>query len=698
MKRVMSIVLCLALILASVSIIGKVQAFSITTNTIAEGYSTCIDGSIIAYISNEALIGQDLNSNGDTNDQILSYYDLATNTQVNTGAAIDDEIPAVSGSTIAFKAAEWRVNQDLNNDRDLNDNIIFYYNTATRTLTNTQISTEYSVSLRGSIIAFEVLENKLGVDINGDGDLYDPIVMCYDLSTGIITNTQTVGFYPAIDGTIIAFQTSEPENGHQDLNGDGDAYDVVIRYYDIATQTPVNTGIVGYFPDNVNSVCSSLIVFQSEVGTICYYNIATGTLTNTGYPGVSATISGSIIASMLSEIDTNQDLNGDGDTLDDFVIRYYDLTTGLLTNTGIVGSNPSISGSIITFETYEGFIHEDLNQDGDMTDYFVRYIDLAEEPSSDSIPPRTIASITSGEIGSNGWYTSSVTLTLTATDSASGVSSITYKINSNPSVAVSSSNVILPLGNDGIYSVFYFATDNAANQETPGNIQVKIDTAAPTLTIAYPEQYGVYPLGTKLSFAAIDSGSGVNSIKGYLTDSTEQTLEVTSGYVPHPGVYSFIAEVKDNAGNTARIEQLSFVIYDPNGGFVTGGGWIQSSMGAYTINPNLEGKATFGFVSKYQKGANIPTGNTEFEFNVAGFKFKSTSYDWLVVAGTKAQFKGLGTINNMGNYGFVLTAEDGGNKGQDTFRIKIWDASTETIIYDNGAQSPIGGGSIIVHK
>ena len=56
------------------------------------------------------------------------------------------------------------------------------------------------------------------------------------------------------------------------------------------------------------------------------------------------------------------------------------------------------------------------------------------------------------------------------------------------------------------------------------------------------------------------------------------------------------------------------VIYDPKGGFVTGGGWIDSPLDAYLYDPSLTGKATFGFVSKYLKGANAPTGQTEFQF------------------------------------------------------------------------------------
>ena len=139
------------------------------------------------------------------------------------------------------------------------------------------------------------------------------------------------------------------------------------------------------------------------------------------------------------------------------------------------------------------------------------------------------------------------------------------------------------------------------------------------------------------------------------------------------------------------------VVYDPDGGFVTGGGWIYSTAKSYIPDPTLEGVATFGFVSKYKKGATVPTGNTEFQFHAGDLDFHSSSYDWLVVTGTPtAMFKGTGTINGIGEYKFIIWAGDG---EPDTFRIKIWEevAGVETVIYDNGSAQAIGGGSVIIH-
>ena len=177
------------------------------------------------------------------------------------------------------------------------------------------------------------------------------------------------------------------------------------------------------------------------------------------------------------------------------------------------------------------------------------------------------------------------------------------------------------------------------------------------------------------------------------------------------GVFTVGITVTDNAGASASAPFEFVVVYDPSAGFVTGGGWIDSPAGAYTPNPGLTGKATFGFVSKYLKGANAPTGQTEFQFHVASFNFQSSVYEWLVVSGAKAQYKGTGTVNGAGNYGFLLTATDGqlpGGGGADKFRIKIWDKATDTMVYDNvlGASDDmdnanpqvISGGSIVIHR
>jgi hypothetical protein len=176
-----------------------------------------------------------------------------------------------------------------------------------------------------------------------------------------------------------------------------------------------------------------------------------------------------------------------------------------------------------------------------------------------------------------------------------------------------------------------------------------------------------------------------------------------------PGVYQITLTVTDRGALTGQSYFQYVVVYDRDGGFVSGGGWIMSPPGAYRPDPALTGKANFGFSAKYKKGANVPTGNAQFQFKAGNLNFHSDSYDWLVIAGAKAQFKGTGAINGSGQYGFILMAIDGQLQGRDSpdkFRIKIWNKATDELIYDNqlGASetddptTEIGGGSIVIHR
>ena len=78
-------------------------------------------------------------------------------------------------------------------------------------------------------------------------------------------------------------------------------------------------------------------------------------------------------------------------------------------------------------------------------------------------------------------------------------------------------------------------------------------------------------------------------------------------------------------------------------------------------------------------------------------------------AGPKAQYKGIGTINGAGNFGFMMFAIDAAHTPStdiDLFRIKIWDKDAgDAVVYDNEIGSgddaepstQIGGGSIKIH-
>ena len=215
-----------------------------------------------------------------------------------------------------------------------------------------------------------------------------------------MTNTAAVGWSPSASGSLIAFTTYEGLIG-QDLNGDGDISDPVIRYYDTATGTVTNTGAAGQDPSASGSLIAFAVAGDTGHAVITYYDTATGTVTSTGAIGAYPSASGAIIAFNTAEHWISQDLNGDGD-ISDVVSRYYDTATGTVTNTGAVGWTPSASGSIIAFFTGEGWIGQDLNGDGDTDDTVIRYFTISRAGTIESTQALIDAYLADGSVDNQG--------------------------------------------------------------------------------------------------------------------------------------------------------------------------------------------------------------------------------------------------------------------------------------------------------
>jgi hypothetical protein len=300
----------------------------VTTNTTAVGENPAIGDNIIAFTTYEGYIGEDLNNDTETDDYILRYYDIVSGITENTGEFGLE--PVVDNGVIVFFVAEDWLDEDLNGDGNKVDRFIWYYNVSSGVTFNaTTISGTYA-SKRGDIIAFETRESWDNIDLNGDGDMLDSVIRYYNMSTGIITNTTAVGYEPSFDGNIIAFYTEEFDVG--DLNGDGDTSDRIIRYYNISSGTITNTTVYGTFP----CVEGDIIAFETwepdfgedvngdgdtDDNVIRYYNILSGVVATTAEMGFYASVDGRKIAFGTYESHLGQDVNGDGDQ-NDVIIRY----------------------------------------------------------------------------------------------------------------------------------------------------------------------------------------------------------------------------------------------------------------------------------------------------------------------------------------------------------------------------------------
>jgi hypothetical protein len=161
----------------------------------------------------------------------------------------------------------------------------------------------------------------------------------------------------------------------------------------------------------------------------------------------------------------------------------------------------------------------------------------------DATPPVTQILTTTGQSGNNGWYKSDVQITLSSTDSCTGVKEVHYSISGTETV-VPGSPASVNIAAEGTSSLSYFAQDNAGNTETAGApVVIKIDKTDPTITAsAAPaaDENGWNKTDVTVTFTCGDAVSGVASCTEPVAVSTEGTGQTISG------------TAIDNAGRSAN--------------------------------------------------------------------------------------------------------------------------------------------------
>jgi hypothetical protein len=249
-----------------------------------------------------------------------------------------------------------------------------------------------------------------------------------------------------------------------------------------------------------------------------------------------------------------------------------------------------------------------------------------------------------------------------------------------------------------------------------------VDFQAAQATVTYIGDTAV-PVGTPVHLAAKVTATGdltlatvqftISDASGHLLNAPILSSVAADGFasaafVGPTGVYQLEVAVV-GAAYTATPIFVTVVVFNRTAGFVTGGGWIDSPLGAYSPDPKFNGRATLAFNAKYLDGKPAPDGNTQIQLKGPKFNFSSSAYQWLVVTGGRAEYMGTGTINGSGTYGFLLTAVDGGfngGAGADKIRVKVWNLLTGAVVYDTQMGAPdgaepstvLGAGSIAIHK
>ncbi len=252
-------------------------------------------------------------------------------------------------------------------------------------------------------------------------------------------------------------------------------------------------------------------------------------------------------------------------------------------------------------------------------------------------------------------------------------------------------------------------------------LSVVVENVAPAVgSVSGPT--GPIPVGTGLTVSANFSDPGVVDIHTAMVDWGDGTTSdaivaerdgsgtvMGSHVYASAGIYRLEVSVADDDGGAGRSALDMVVVFDPAAGSMRGAGWFDSPAGAYLSDASASGRTSFGFLARYEKDAESTVAQPLFRLRSAAFDFESTSYDWLVIAGARAQLRGAGRVNGAGSYVFQIAVVDGQGlvpSTPDRLRIRIWESASGVLVYDNERGSPdgtdpasaLGGGSITVGR
>ncbi|MBT2507913.1 DUF1080 domain-containing protein [Streptomyces sp. ISL-98] len=192
-------------------------------------------------------------------------------------------------------------------------------------------------------------------------------------------------------------------------------------------------------------------------------------------------------------------------------------------------------------------------------------------PTDDKTPPETSATV-SGEKNPEGQYLGMATVTVTASDTGSGVNTIEYAIGADGTWKAYTGPVMVH--ETGTHKVRYRATDRAGNVAAEKAVDFTI-VAPPTEDKTPPETTatvsgdknsdGAYITSAKVTLAATDAGgSGVDKVE-YSLDGGPYLAYTVPVIVDRVGRHTVDHRATDKAGNTSAAKQVAFTVAEGGG-------------------------------------------------------------------------------------------------------------------------------------
>lgn len=215
-------------------------------------------------------------------------------------------------------------------------------------------------------------------------------------------------------------------------------------------------------------------------------------------------------------------------------IKLYRNGTLVSSTTGTNLSYNNTSEGISTFKV------EATDKVGNMsTASFTHYIDK-------TVPKTTISTTP------NVWKNSNISASITASDSASGVKTIQYKLTGATNQDWTTYTGPITISNNGSTTISSRAYDNAGNLSSKSTATVYVDKAVPSVAMTATSNTWLKG-STSVNMTASDSHSGVNRIEYRMTGATSVGWTKYSGAVTvsNNGKTTVYARSYDNAGNVS---------------------------------------------------------------------------------------------------------------------------------------------------
>jgi len=197
----------------------------------------------------------------------------------------------------------------------------------------------------------------------------------------------------------------------------------------------------------------------------------------------------------------------------------------------------------------------------------------------DSTMPTTQLTL-AGTQGSGGWYTNEAQVTLSATDTPSGVETTFYKLDNGAQQTYSAP---FSISDSGYHTLIYWSEDRAGNIESQRSMQIRVDSGAPTsqASASSTSSYDVwYQSPAQVYINATDNASNIAAtyyaLDGGPTQTYAGTFNISAGGVHIVNYWSV-----DLAGNTEAQKSLTVRVDSaaPTTQITTGGnganGWYR---------------------------------------------------------------------------------------------------------------------------